>query len=142
MPASASASASSASRASSEMASETLTMVSSASVTSSTPSGSSRSPAWTRVPASAPSTDTVMNSGMSSTGAFTETVEVGTETTVSGPASPSRWMAMSTSTFSLRSTITKSTCSMIGLIGSRCTSLASTRRSSPEPHVRVIRALV
>ena len=100
MPASASASDSSASRASAETCAVTLTTSASASVTSVAPSGSSTWPARIWVPAVRPSTETVMLSGMSVARTSSCRLVWSVVTTVSGPASPSRWTLTSTTTFS------------------------------------------
>src|SRR5680860_432167 len=112
MPSSASASASSASTSSAVRAWETLTTIASASVIRLAPSGSSMSAASSRVPASAPSTETVTFSGMCVASTSSSSVWWSTVTTVSGAASPSTCTPTSTWTFSPRRTMTRSTCSI------------------------------
>ena len=125
MPASASASSSSASTSSAVGALVMLTIRVSSSVSSVEPSGSVSWPARIWVPISAPSMLTSIHSGMLVASASTETVVFSVTTSVSGAASPTRWMPTSTVTFSPLRTATKSMCSRVRRIGSICTCLVS-----------------
>src|SRR6476661_3907206 len=131
IPASSSASASSASSSSCEICWVMLTTRVSSSTTRAAPRGSSTSEALICVPASRPSTETTRFSGMWVASTSSCRVWASRVTTVSGAASPSRCTGTSTVTFSPLRTMTRSTCSMTGLIGSRCTSLARAICSSP-----------
>jgi hypothetical protein len=131
MPASASASSSSDSSASCETCWLMLTTRVSPSMARAAPSGRVTSDALIWVPAVRPSTETTTFSGMLVASTSSCRVWWSTVTTVSGAASPSTCTGTSTVTFSPRRTTTRSTCSMTGLIGSRCTSLASASCSSP-----------
>ncbi len=118
----------------------TLTTRLSGSVAKVAPAGMVKPAARIWAPASRPSMDTSMFSGMLVASTSICTVGLSTLTTVSAAASPTVWTGTSTVTFSPLRTTTRSTCSMTGLIGSRCTSLARASCSFPSM-TRVSRAL-